>query len=426
MTPLLSNSLLRAQSDDRLAELAAAGHDRAFEAIVERYRRPLDRYLRRLLSEQLAEDVLQATFVRAWQALGTGTEVRDLRPWLYRIAHNQAVNALRAAGPLGAQLPRELAARAAAPDVAAEHSEAVRSALRGIDGLPDRQRAALMAVAVDDRRHADVAAELGLTDGALRQLLLRARTALRAAATAVTPYPLVSWLCAGQEVGTAVKAGATVVAASALVAGAPALRDEHVPRVTQSTGQSASEPEHATTPKPHAVVRSIAAAPARAPVVPMSGERHRSGSSRSGPVARSGQRHRGSGSTGPSREDDGDRFGSGGAGSSGPGPSGSGSHESGDSGHGGPGPSASKVIAPSRSGDDGTGRDGGDQRDGGGDDGRTDAAPSAGVESSGPGSSESGGSGSTSGGPAPAPMLTDGWREGSGSGGSGGSSGPGG
>jgi hypothetical protein len=72
MTPLLSNPLLRAQSDDRLAELAAAGHDRAFEAIVERYRKPLNRYLRRLLSEQLAEDVLQATFVRAWQALGTG------------------------------------------------------------------------------------------------------------------------------------------------------------------------------------------------------------------------------------------------------------------------------------------------------------------------------------------------------------------
>src|SRR6266536_2992700 len=98
MTPLLSTPLLRTQSDGRLATLAAGGHDRAFEAIVERYRRPLQRYLGRLLSEALAEDVLQATFVRAWQALRAGSEVRDLRPWLYRIAHNQAVNALRAAG----------------------------------------------------------------------------------------------------------------------------------------------------------------------------------------------------------------------------------------------------------------------------------------------------------------------------------------
>src|SRR5256885_9249330 len=98
MTPLLSSALRRVQTDERLAELAADGHDRAFEAIVERYRRPLERYLRRLLSEALAEDVLQATFVRAWQALRAGTDVRELRPWLYRIAHNQALNTLRAAG----------------------------------------------------------------------------------------------------------------------------------------------------------------------------------------------------------------------------------------------------------------------------------------------------------------------------------------
>src|SRR4051794_21233435 len=109
MTPLLSTPLLRAQSDRRLTALAGNGHDRAFEEIVERYRRPLQRYLRQLLSEALAEDVLQATFVRAWQALRAGTEVRDLRPWLYRIAHNQALNTLRAAGSalpaVAAELP---------------------------------------------------------------------------------------------------------------------------------------------------------------------------------------------------------------------------------------------------------------------------------------------------------------------------------
>jgi RNA polymerase sigma factor (sigma-70 family) len=205
MTPLLSNPLLRTQSDTRLTALAAAGHDHAFEAIVERYRKPLSRYLRRLLSEPLAEDVLQATFVRAWQALGSGTDVRELRPWLYRIAHNQAVNALRAAGPAESELPQTMAApqAVAAPDLAAERSETLRSTLRGIGDLPDRQRAALVAVAVDDRPHADVAAELGLSDGALRQLLLRARTTLRAAATALTPYPVVSWLSAGSEVSAA-------------------------------------------------------------------------------------------------------------------------------------------------------------------------------------------------------------------------------
>jgi RNA polymerase sigma factor (sigma-70 family) len=269
MTPLLlSGSLLRTQSDGRLATLARGGHDRAFEAIVERYRRPLQRYLRRLLSEPLAEDVLQATFVRAWQALCSGTEVHDLRPWLYRIAHNQAVNALRVAGTALADAPG-VPAEVASAETEIERREELRETLHGIGALPDRQRAAIVAVAVADRPHADVAAELGLSDGALRQLLLRARTALRTAATAITPYPIVTWLAGSQEVsaarvaevatgaggaGVAVKAGAAMLAAGAVVAGAPALRDEHVSTPAKRapaaahTERSTSAPAAVVTP----------------------------------------------------------------------------------------------------------------------------------------------------------------------------------
>jgi RNA polymerase sigma factor (sigma-70 family) len=302
MTPSLSNPVLRTQSDERLAALAATGHDRAFEAIVERYRRPLSRYLQRLLSEPLAEDVLQATFVHAWQALGSGAAVRELRPWLYRIAHNQAVNALRVAAaalPPGSQPPV-----AASAEGEVERREELRLALNGIVALPDRQRAALVAVAVDDRSHADVAAELGLTDGALRQLLMRARTSLRAAVTALTPYPLVAWLSSGSEVtaarvtevaagaggiGMAVKAGATVLAAGALAVGAHDLRDEHAPpRATSGTAQES-------------IVRVVKAGddhPARSMVV--AGDNRRGST---GVVLRSGDDRRAS-SSGPGSGDD--------------------------------------------------------------------------------------------------------------------------
>ena len=130
-----------------------------------------------------------------------GTEVRDLRPWLYRIAHNQALNALRAAGSALPAATEELPAVSLETEVV--RREELRETLDGIQALPDRQRAALVAVAVADRPHADVAAELGMSDGALRQLLLRARTTLRAAATALTPYPLMTWLAGGQEVTAA-------------------------------------------------------------------------------------------------------------------------------------------------------------------------------------------------------------------------------
>ncbi|HSD77675.1 MAG TPA: sigma-70 family RNA polymerase sigma factor, partial [Solirubrobacteraceae bacterium] len=192
MTPLLSNALLRAQSDDRLTALAAAGHDRAFEAIVERYRRPLLRHVRRLLPDARAEDVVQAAFVSAWGSLRSDTEVRELRPWLYRIATNGALNALKRSGaddaPLGA-MP-EATHAGGDPGAEVERRDTVRRALTGLAALPERQRDALVATALAGRPHAEVAAELGMSDGALRQLVHRARSQLRAVATAVTPPPL--------------------------------------------------------------------------------------------------------------------------------------------------------------------------------------------------------------------------------------------
>src|SRR3954468_6733268 len=110
--PLLSPSsvLLRTQSDERLVKLARAGHERAFEAIVERYRAPLLRASRRYLPEARAEDALQQAFISAWGALGRGDEIRDLRAWLYRIVHNTALNQLRVSGYDYAELDEALRA----------------------------------------------------------------------------------------------------------------------------------------------------------------------------------------------------------------------------------------------------------------------------------------------------------------------------
>ena len=96
--PSPSIVLLRTQSDTRLVALARDGHERAFEAIVERYRRQLLRACRRVLPEARAEDALQQTLVAAWRGLRRGDEVRELRPWLHRIAHNTSLNLLRQSG----------------------------------------------------------------------------------------------------------------------------------------------------------------------------------------------------------------------------------------------------------------------------------------------------------------------------------------
>ena len=90
-----ATKLLRTQSDARLAALTRDGHELAFEAIVERYRRPLLRGARRILPEARAEDAVQQAFLAAWRALRRGDEIRELKPWLYRIVQHTALNALR-------------------------------------------------------------------------------------------------------------------------------------------------------------------------------------------------------------------------------------------------------------------------------------------------------------------------------------------
>src|SRR3984885_4142212 len=102
MSPRISIRLLATQSDQRLVALAREGHERAFETLVHRYRRPLLRYARRMrLSETRAEDVLQQALMQAWIALSRGAAVHDVRAWLFRIVHNVVVNAMRGPGGEG-------------------------------------------------------------------------------------------------------------------------------------------------------------------------------------------------------------------------------------------------------------------------------------------------------------------------------------
>lgn len=243
MTPHISVSLLGTQSDERLALLAGSGHERAFEAIVERYSKALTRYAERFLGSARAEEVVQAAFLSAWSALAAGTEVRDLRPWLYRIVHNGALNAMNRSESGDLELI-EATDGALSPHAILEQNEVVRSALSVIAELPERQRAALLAVAVEGRAHADVAADLGVSDAGVRQLVRRARVQVRTVVTALTPLPLALWLADAQRGGpapdlshriaevladgggnalasSAMKAGAIVVSVAAVATAAP-------------------------------------------------------------------------------------------------------------------------------------------------------------------------------------------------------------
>src|SRR5258705_6584313 len=95
---------LRAQPDRRLVKLVRDGYEAAFEEIVRRYRKPLDRFAAAIVGGR-SEDVTQDAFSKALLALrGSEAEI-ELRPWLYRIVRNTALNDLRDSPPAMAELP---------------------------------------------------------------------------------------------------------------------------------------------------------------------------------------------------------------------------------------------------------------------------------------------------------------------------------
>src|SRR5215207_2049877 len=261
--PSPSSVLLRTQSDERLVALARDGHERAFEAIVERYRGALLRASRRYLPDARAEDALQQAYIAAWSALQRGDEVRDLRAWLYRIVHNTALNQLRVSGYDYAQLEESLRG-GEAPQEEMERRAVVRQTLTGLAGLPERQREALLRVAVEGRPQGEVARELGVSEGAVRQLVHRARLTLRAAATAVVPLPLASWaagatganaptadrlaeLVAGAGASALVaKAGTVAVIATTAVATPAIVHNDKEPRTSVAAATSTPTPPRAT------------------------------------------------------------------------------------------------------------------------------------------------------------------------------------
>lgn len=194
MTPILSSTLLRTQSDRRLVALAQQGYERPFETLVERYRRPLQRYCGRIVSSSRAEDAVQQSFLKAWTGIQAGGEVRDFRAWLYRIARNSALDLARERNETFEELDEELRAPPhVEPASIAQRQGELRATLAAVTALPASQRDALLRTAVGGEAVTDVATQWGTSAGAVRQLVYRARASVRAAATAITPGPITAW-----------------------------------------------------------------------------------------------------------------------------------------------------------------------------------------------------------------------------------------
>src|ERR1700749_4871251 len=177
---------LYAEPDEQLVRLAHDGHEAAFAAIVRRYERELQAQARRLTSDGRGEDAVQQSFLNAFSALQGGLQVRHLRGWLHQILRNEGT---RARLPIDAPLDALVADGETLEDTVQRRATA-HAALAELSALPDRQRDALLRTAVFGFPRAHVARTMGLSEGAVRQLVHRARLRMRQAANALIPFPL--------------------------------------------------------------------------------------------------------------------------------------------------------------------------------------------------------------------------------------------
>ena len=176
-------------------DLTRAGNDRAFEAIVARYKGDLVRYCSRILPDGRGEDAVQQSFVNAYRALHRDTTPMSLRSWLFGIAHNVSLNILRQSA--GDHEPLDAHPGTVEPTHATvERRERFREVLAAVAALPPGQRDAIVLRELEGRGHEEIARELGVTGGAARQLISRARNGIRQAAAAVLPIPLLMRLTA--------------------------------------------------------------------------------------------------------------------------------------------------------------------------------------------------------------------------------------
>ena len=154
-------------------------------ALAGELRPELHRYCARLMGSVIeGEDVVQDTFARALVALAELEEAPQLRPWLFRIAHNRAMDLLRSRAIRAAE-PIEAAQEVVDPDSPdpAEvlmRREAVETAVSRFVELPTVQRSVVILKDVLDQSLEEIADMLDLTVNAVKAHLARGRARLKA------------------------------------------------------------------------------------------------------------------------------------------------------------------------------------------------------------------------------------------------------
>jgi RNA polymerase sigma factor (sigma-70 family) len=172
------STVSRLLSDERLARRAASGDERALETIYRRYHQDLYRFCLAMTGDaQDAQEALQNTMVKVLRALPGERRRIKLKPWLYRIARNEAVEVLRRRRD-NEELEVDVPTVGSVAETA-ETRERLRALLDDLEQLPQRQRAVLLLRELSGCDFEEIGDAFGTSAAVARQTLYEARLGLR-------------------------------------------------------------------------------------------------------------------------------------------------------------------------------------------------------------------------------------------------------
>jgi RNA polymerase sigma-70 factor, ECF subfamily len=178
-------------SDQLLVRRALKGDERAFEELVRRYQKPIVNFVARMVGHyDLALDLSQDVFVKAFVALRTYNESFKFGSWIFKIASNTVIDHLRKGTPAISSLDKpvateddeiqlELASTAPIPDEELEQTETRGILVQLIGQLPEAYRHMIVLRHINELSYEEMAEITDLPLGTVKNRTFRAREMMR-------------------------------------------------------------------------------------------------------------------------------------------------------------------------------------------------------------------------------------------------------
>jgi len=189
MNATISLATLSALADRELIKNALAGRETSFEELVRRYQRPIAAYVYRMIGDyDVALDLTQEVFIKVYNSLRRYRSEFKFSTWIYKIAHNAAIDHLRrhavreqalTSGIDGERREISIESRRLTPEQESESKERRSEIEAVVQLLPTPYRELIVLRHSQDLSYDEIAEVTGLPLGTVKNRLFRAREAMR-------------------------------------------------------------------------------------------------------------------------------------------------------------------------------------------------------------------------------------------------------